>query len=306
VVRYTAFTLLLLERSQSECHYYGEKMSGSLQVSEQSNLLGKRNALGLFSILFYVSLVAAFSVAGSDEPNPNVGLVLLCLSLVVGIYILFATVEISLAKHLVDMKATVIFWVTIIGLLGYIGKLRAGDDINSIFHQDASLFPQTNIAATLLHAFYLLLIPMACGIVLTGCAAWSNRKSMQNNGDSWLTFLAYISIIMTLVITSALVFGRAGDDQRRLQLIYRIAQSADFNSSFRCKGLDEKKQSVIFMDADKKRVLVAPKIEDHFSLFTENKATLLQGVSIPTEFPILDCQYAAPEPEQPAIRFQFK
>ncbi|WP_236179744.1 hypothetical protein [Pseudomonas mosselii] len=270
-------------------------MTCKLETSEINNIAGRRKFLLWTSFLFYILLVSAFWVSDFNDSNPDIGLLLLGLSIFAGLFVFFSVIEISVAKYMLDMKSVVAFWIAMLAVLGYAGKMRAEVDINMIFHQDPGLFVQTSIAAALLHISYFMLFPVGVAVVVMFAALCLRiHRPLEGRIEKVSTF-NYLSIILTLILMIILVVGRIGDQDKRLELIYRISHSVDFKSKFRCRGLDEKFQSVIFVDADRRVVMVAPKINDAAEFTPTNKASLLKRVNIPREFPVMNCEYTPKE-----------
>lgn len=246
------------------------------------------------AICSLLSLVVALSLGGSDDPYPNAALLMACVSLFAGLFVFFSYMEMTLAKHLINFRATVIIWVVLLTLLGYIGKIRAGNDINHIFHTDSGVFPLTLFAATVLHVADLLKWLVGGVMLILIFFTWLKRRQVLAKQDGIIIFSTHVVIILTLFLASVLIWGRVSSEDRRLQFVYRLAHIADFNSSFRCKGISEEQFNVVFLDGNRKRVLVAEKIES--DLYYSNKAEMLQPVSVPKEFLQVDCVFEAKNP----------
>ena len=246
------------------------------------------------AICSLLALVVALSLGGSDDPYPNAALLMACVSLFTGLFVFFSYMEMTLAKHLINFRATVIIWVVLLTLLGYIGKIRAGNDINHIFHTDSGVFPLTLFAATVLHVADLLKWLVGGVMLILMLATWLTRREVLAKQNGIIIFSTHVVIILTLFLASVLIWGRVTSEDRRLQFVYRLAHIADFNSSFRCKGISEERFSVVFLDGNRRRVLVAEKIES--DLYYSKKAEILQPVSVPEEFPQMDCVYESNKP----------
>lgn len=246
------------------------------------------------AICSLLALVVALSLGGSDDPYPNAALLMACVSLFTGLFVFFSYMEMTLAKHLINFRATVIIWVVLLTLLGYIGKIRAGNDINHIFHTDSGVFPLTLFAATVLHVADLLKWLVGGVMLILMLATWLTRREVLAKQNGIIIFSTHVVIILTLFLASVLIWGRVTSEDRRLQFVYRLAHISDFNSSFRCKGISEERFSVVFLDGNRRRVLVAEKIES--DLYYSKKAEILQPVSVPEEFPQMDCVYESNNP----------
>ena len=246
------------------------------------------------AICSLLSLVVALSLGGSDDPYPNAALLMACVSLFTGLFVFFSYMEMTLAKHLINFRATVIIWVVLLTLLGYIGKIRAGNDINLIFHTDSGAFPLTLFAATVLHVADLLKWLVGGAMLILIFVTWLTRREVLAKQNGIIIFSTHVIIILTLFLASVLIWGRVSSEDSRLQFVYRLAHIADFNSSFRCKGISEERFSVVFLGGNRSRVLVAEKIGS--DLYYSNKAEILQPVSVPKEFPQMDCVYEVNNP----------
>ncbi|WP_207867171.1 hypothetical protein [Pseudomonas sp. 58(2021)] len=253
----------------------------------------QRSIFGV-AICSLLALVVALFLGGADDPYPNAALLMACVSLFAGLFVFFSYMEMTLAKHLVNFRATVIIWVVLLTLLGYIGKIRAGNDINHIFHTDSGVFPLTLFAATVLHVADLLKWLVGGVMLILILVTWLARREVLARQNGIIIFCTHVVIIVTLFLASVLIWGRVSSEDRRLQFVYRLAHIADFNSSFRCKGISDERFSVVFLDGNKTRVLVAEKIES--DLYYYKKAEIFQPVSVPEEFPQMDCVYESNNP----------
>lgn len=81
---------------------------------------------------------------------------LMCGVLLGSIYVFMGLVEVTLMHHLMTLKSSLLLWAFFVACLGYVARTKASVDINRIFHMDASVFPMTLAAATLLHMINIL------------------------------------------------------------------------------------------------------------------------------------------------------
>lgn len=244
-----------------------------------------RGALFHTALISLVMLAAAFFIA---ENHPDIGLFLMMGFVFLGLYVFFGTIETTLLRNFVGLRASLVGWVTVFAVFAWVSKARALSDINFIFHIDPSLLPMTLVAATVLQVMSLLFWPLVVIpslIVLIGY--WRRSAFAAESGG--------LTILATLVLSAIaqgflalLVWGWVESGDQRRSIIYRIAHFSDFNASFRCQELDEKEVSVVFMNPERTQIIFAPKIPD-LSFIPSVKATWLQPVTIPDEFPQRAC-----------------
>ncbi|OCX24824.1 hypothetical protein BBI10_04190 [Pseudomonas graminis] len=152
----------------------------------------------------------------------------------------------------------------------------------------------TVIAVTVLQVMSMLFWPVVIiSVLLVGIAYWW-RQDFAGSNDGIVILLTLIMSVVAQLFFAGLVWGWVESSNQKTATIYRIAHFADFNSSFRCAGLDEAKVRVLFVNPDRSQVITAPKIAN-VSLYSTAKATWLQPVAIPEEFPQVSC---APQPKR--------
>lgn len=260
----------------------------SLRVSasiEKAKLSAVRTSLLNTSFVAVLFLIASFV---SAENHANMALFFMVIFVFLGLYVFIGTMETTIFRNLIDLKASLIAWVVLFAYFAYVAKAQAVNDINSLFHIDASLLPMTLFAATVLQVMSMLFWPVIVMSILIAIVAYLWRHEFVGSHEGF-------AIVITLAISAvaqgffaALVWGWVDTAGQRKSTIYRIAHFADFNSSYRCLGMDEGKLSVVFVDPAKTRVLSAPKIPE-WSSMPGPKATWLQPLNIPKEFPQRPC-----------------
>lgn len=249
--------------------------------------------LALVSIASFISILVAANLLKNDEPSPNASMLFLALSVFLGLYALFCLIESSLERHIIEFKSTLIAWAFLAGTLVFYGRINAVTDINKIFHIDPSALPLTLLASTAIHISGLLFWPIAC--LLLGAITWLAIMWAGNDRDEYTPpevkiarVITISTIALSLLISAMFIHSRIHNKDSRLQIIYRISHNSDFSTHFRCHGLDQETHSVLFIGPEQSKVLVAPKIQEW--VFPSNKkADALRNVSIPTEFPIVNC-----------------
>lgn len=258
----------------------------NLRVSEEKNKLNAvRTSLLNTSFVAILFLVASFV---SAEYHANTALFLMVIFVFLGLYVFIGTMETTILRNLMGLKASLIAWVVLFAYFAYVAKAQAVSDINSLFHIDASLLPMTVFAATLLQVLNMLYWPVIGMSIIILVVAYLWRHEFVGSHEGFAIVLTLVISVVAQVIFTVMVWGWVDTPGQRRSIIYRIAHFADFNSSYRCMGLDESKFSVVFIDPAKTRVLIAPKIPESSSM-PGPKATWLQPLTIPREFPQRSC-----------------
>jgi hypothetical protein len=252
---------------------------------EQAKLSSTRTALFHTALIAVVMLIIAFWKA---EDHPDTALFLMMGFVFLGLYVFVGTMETTLLRNLIGLRASLIGWVAIFACFAWVAKSRAVSEVNAIFHVDPSLLPMTLVAVTMLQVMSMLFWPVIVTSVLILFVAYIWRKDFAGSHDGLAIVITLVISAVAQVFFALLVWGWVESGSQRTSTIYRIAHFSDFNSSFRCQDLDETQVSVLFVDPDKAQVIFAPKIPD-LSLIPSTKATWLQRVEIPKEFPQVAC-----------------
>lgn len=268
----------------SESNEYGCKPD--FEVPQKKKELSNR-----LSDLFRVSLIAVLILLASflkAEDSPDAALFLMVTFVFLGLYIFVGVMEVTLLRDLMGLRASLTAWVVLFAYFTYVAKAKAMSDINSIFHMDATLLPMTLVAATALQVLSMLFWPVLVISVLILIVSyfWRDEFVGRHEGLTILVSL-FVSAIAQLFL-AGLIWGWVDSSDQRKSTIYRLAHFTDFNSSFRCKGIDEHKFSVLFIDPARTQVVVVPKIPELILGFS-SKATWLRPVTIPAEYPHRPC-----------------
>lgn len=93
---------------------------------------------------------------------------------------------------------------------------------------------------------------------------------------------------MAQLIFALMIHAWVNEDEQSRNSIYRIAHFADFNAKHSCKGVASD-ELVVYTDAQRSKVLIAPKLEERVGWNTDKRASWLQPVIIPDQFPQQDC-----------------
>lgn len=203
--------------------------------------------------------------------------------------IMIGTIESGLREPFARFYSLRYLCVSLFAIAVYVARLQGFSDINAIFHIDAGALPLTVWAATILNMFRLLTPVIVLGLALSGFLWVYHARSSDDESAplQWMWLVCALGFAILWLIAAA----RLGDDQRK-QFLYRLSQEADFVASFRCDGVDEQGVVGLFIGPEQRRVLLAPIIKDSGFSF-RNMPRLFKPVTIPSEFPIVEC--AAPK-----------
>lgn len=260
------------------------------QAQEDERFEESLKHLVVVALVSAVLLFAAVAVSNSDTPHPYLFAIFLSVSLLIGIYNFMALIEIKLGRHLMQWKSTLMLWVAFLACLGYFAKIRAVSDINAIFHIDASLFPMTLLVTTIFHSASML-YPVVVGIgIISFVSALAVTRSERSPAQViMIAFCNGVNVFACVVIALFIAY-KVNVEGSRMQMIYRVAQVADFNSFSPCKNVNSAGFSSVYVDANRYLVLIAPKIDDTFN-FEPRKFSVFRSVQIPKEFPVQRCAY---------------
>lgn len=205
------------------------------QAQELEKLEESLKHLVVVALISAVFSVAAITISNSDTPHPDLFAMLMSMSLLLGIYTFMALMELRLGQRLLQWKSTVVLWVVFFGCLSYFAKIQAVSDINSIFHIDASLFPMTLLVATALHSAGMLFWVVVFVGGISFFSALFAHRSENEPGQIIIITLCHAVNAFTFLVISLFIAYKVHDENSRRQMIYRIAQVADFNSFSPCK-----------------------------------------------------------------------
>ncbi|MEE4125042.1 hypothetical protein [Pseudomonas viridiflava] len=260
------------------------------QVQETERFKESLKHLVVIALISAVFSVVAITISNSNTPHPDLFALLMSISLLLGIYTFMALMELRLGQRLLQWKSTVILWVVFFGCVSYFAKIQAVSDINSIFRIDASLFPMTLLATTVLHSAGMLFWVVVFIGGVSFFFALTTHRSENEPKQILIIILCHAVNAFTFLVISLFIAYKVHDESSRRQMIYRIAQIADFNSFSPCKNVDTKLYSSLYIDTNRYMVLVAPKIIDSFNL-EARKFSVFRSVNVPESFPVLRCVY---------------
>src|SRR5471032_132577 len=198
-----------------------------------------------------------------------------------GLYVFFTVVEKTIAKYFLSFKSTQLLWAGFVAFIIYIAHGQAGDEVNAIFHLDASAFPYATVAATAMMvaswSFWpAVLIASAAFVYYTYNVFRSRYKNVL------------IGITLTLNLASFAVFVsyQISDDAIRRSNIYQIALSMDFNATFNCTASTSNSDSVAFVGAEQRRALIAPPLK----IKHDSARSIFKEVVVPKAFDLVECK----------------
>lgn len=250
-----------------------------------------RHWIVVAGIAFASILLLLFGAGLSKEGYVDADKLLwvICIAVFLGLFSIMASVELATGGMLAPFQTAKGAWALLIALAAFAARRAAIDDVNAVFHLDASALPMTVWADALMCAFTWMKWPfwllLTCSAALI---AWGGWKGMFDGGDGDISPVAAI-LAFSNVFVSLLGLGfihthlsEAGRPQR----LYRIAHATDFSSTFRCLGIDERTHSVLFIGPEQRRVLIAPKLPEQLP---GPHPAVFEQVKIPAEFPVVDC-----------------
>lgn len=260
------------------------------QTQEDERFEEALKHLVIASLISAALLITAVTISNSETPHPDLFAICLAASLLIGTYSFMALIEIRIGRHLLQWKSTPLLWAVLIACLGYLAKARAVSDINFIFHTDASLFPMTLLAASLLHSAGMLFSLIAGAGIISFIFLLTAHRSKKGTAHAFMMFLCHTAHVFTCLVIAIFVYHKILNDSPRMQMFYRIAHAVDFNSFSSCKNLDPEAFSSVYIDANRYLVLVAPKINDTLS-FEARKFSIFRSIKIPEAFSVQRCVY---------------
>lgn len=267
------------------------KVKGSSEeVAEREKIKSTRQELFMVALISAILLISAIMASNADNPQPGIFAVCMSGAVLGGMYVFSGLIEITFGRRLIELKSTLILWAIFIACLGYLARVRAMADINAIFHVDATLFPMTLFATSILHSASLLFWP----VVVVGCASvilcMTAKREDQFLGQTFMVAVCHFVNAFTCLVIAVFVDSKVDDSDARAQMIYRIAHITDFSSFSPCKNVDSTQNNVLFVDANRYLLLMAPKIDDTFNMEVR-KVSVFRSITIPHEFPVTRCAY---------------
>ncbi len=240
-----------------------------------------------FDLVFYASALGVVvmlgawlcTVLGFMPKRLTIYPMMICA--VVGMYALAVQIEQAFKKRFEHLESTKFLGLGALALASFLAHAQAADEINAIFHFDASAFPHALAAGTVFVLLSWMLVPLLglCLVSLLYAAAPFLKKSFRE-------FLATTCVLFASMMFLALVTIQMFDSSQRANNIYQVARAMDFNSSFECSGAISGSDGVAFVGQEQKRGLVAPKLV----VISERADSMFKSVAIPKSFVMTDCR----------------
>lgn len=274
-----------------DTHRLNQTVAPPSTVPQTPDHAATMSALCILALVSFVLIVVAGTAAQSSTPYPTLFILAFTSSMLIGFYILMSLLEIKLDQKLMHLKSSLLIWAAFFGGLGFFAKIDAQTEINQIFHVDPSLLPMTLAAATFIHAlvklkliFYVISGASFIFFVLS-CEA--HRKGKRRASHS----ICHLANCLVFFNISILVTGVMASEERREEVLYRFAHLADFNTFSPCKKINPEEFDVLYLDGNRTRVLIAPKISDSEHI-EPTKYPLLKYVPVPKAFEKRKCEYS--------------
>lgn len=254
--------------------------------------------LGLLAVISIGNFFAAGYVLDRTAAGPSTFFALVGISIATGLLVALGALEEAFASSVSSFRSAQWAVAALIAVVTYLGRMQAINDLNSIFHIDASALPMTltagtvlNVAAKLSWFFVALAGVGAASLVLMYLGVVFDEKTEE------VRKLRAVSVAFAVVVSCGVSAGFAHvhlKEDLRQQKLYRLAHMTDFSGSFRCEGIDSQANDVLFIGPEQRRVLVAPKLPTDL-MQDERQPELLQQVAVPPEFELKDCIVPAPK-----------
>lgn len=209
-----------------------------------------------------------------------------------GMLVVAGVAEKKLGRHLAGFVSTRAVWAVMAAFLAYFARAAAVDDVNAVFHVDASALPMAVLAGTVMHLFSWLRLPflavcLVSAFAIVGMLRGTQWDERTGEGEKFALFVIALMSLFVCGIGAAFISAQLDEGGRR-QKLYRIAHATDFSGTFRCAGVDDRAYSVLFIGPDQRRALVAPKVPPP-SLFGQRTHEFLRSLRYPGEFPVVEC-----------------
>lgn len=252
---------------------------------------GPLTAASFFSI---VILFVGYSQLRDHNINQATFTWALCLSILLGLFSIAGYLEL-VAKSIWGFESFRWGFAACIALFSYLSRIDAANDINMLFHVDASALPLSTIAGTAMRFAAWMRWPMVfvfiASLIAIGLMVFGSLLQEKDDVEKFAVGIRIFAATIASGLAWLFIHAQLSDDGIRLKL-YRIAHTADFVDKFNCKGYDSNKFDGLFIGPEQRRVLIAPKIAQVNQLFNADQQPpeLMQTVDVPQYFPIVECE----------------
>jgi hypothetical protein len=196
--------------------------------------------LTVASLVSIVILTVGASALRDQNISQTLFTSVLGLSVALGLFSIAGLVE-SFMKPALGFESFRWVFVSALAFVGYLSRIDAVNDINAVFHIDASALPLTTVAGTVMRFATYMYWPMAAvfvgSVLMIALMIWGplldDKDDLTKIGLGVRVFAAAVSSGLAWL----LIFAQL-TDPGILAKIYRVAHKADFVSSFNCEGVD--------------------------------------------------------------------
>ncbi|NWA29211.1 hypothetical protein HX866_30430 [Pseudomonas gingeri] len=273
-----------------DTHRLNQAITSSYIETQTPGHAATMRALCTLALVAFVLVIVGGTAAQSNTPHPTLFILTLTSSMLIGFYILMSLLEIKLDQKLMHLKSSLLIWAAFFGGLGIFAKIDAQAEINQIFHVDPSLLPMTLTAATFIHAlaklepiFYLISVASFIFFALSNKAYREGKRTLSYS-------VCHLANCLVFLIIALLVTRVMASEERRGEILYRFAHLADFSTFSPCENVNSEEFDVLYLDGNRKRVLIAPRISDSGDI-EPTKYPLLKYVPVPKTFLTRECEY---------------
>lgn len=209
----------------------------------------------------------------------SVGAIFVTMAL--GLFVFVCLVEKLLAKHLLELRTSQLFWIGGLALASYLARGQAGDEVNAIFAQDAASFPYATTAATaMIVGAWTQWFAFGIGVFSLVYAFWLLFRSR------YPLVLAAGAVGLHLISWSAFAAYQMGSESVRRNNIYQVALAMDFNGRYHCDGARLGQDTVAFIGPAQDSALVAPPLV----VERRNPGSIFKTVTVPAQFDRVRCR----------------
>jgi len=255
----------------------------------------QKGTLAAISSIAIIMLFGGYALLDEGKISADIYLWVQAGAVFVGFFAVAGAFEKKFGPSLSEFKVSGLWWAALLAIWGYLARVYAVDEVNNIFHVDPAALPLTVIAATVMRIFIWMQVPfliVAVGSLMPLILVCRGTYFPERTEDAEkvATVILMLSSMVICSVSAIAVYSQL-DENGRKQKLYRTAHATDFVSKFNCLGIDQGKYSVLFLGPEQRRVLVAPHLPEA-SLFQRPSPEFLQKLTVPSNFPIVDCQPA--------------
>lgn len=250
------------------------------------HLLAKVSTIVTIAIYFIVALANGRYIS-SDET-----FICTLVAMIFGVGVVLGVIEHKIMAPLKPFVIARIGWLSAIAAIAFFARASTIDDVNRIFHIDASALPMTVIVGTILKVFSWGRWVFTVGFFISLLIEFLIYTGRLLSDNAWPDekYSAHIIAICAIISLGLCAFFsqfQFHDPVKFEQRLYRIAHMTDFSASFNCQGYDSNTLDALFIGPNQDQALFAPKLPENY--FFIQGPTLLATVNIPSKFTIGKC-----------------